>query len=111
MPDRVVYAVAGVWVASLLALLTLGRSISDYGVFILFGLMMTSAAFVVANCHGVLGLLRLVALAFVASVGVAVVAHRLFGDTGDTITGVLAPLTAGLLIAVVERRKLRCWPR
>ena len=80
MPDRIVYAVVGTWVASLLALLTVGRSASEGVVFVLFGLMISSVVFVVANCYGVVGLLRLLGWA-------------------------VAPIAVGVLIAAVERRK------
>ena len=68
--------------------------------------MMGSAAFVVANCYGVVGLLRLLALAAVAGVAIAAVSGVLPWGLGGLLPAV-APLAIGAFIAIAERRKRR----
>jgi hypothetical protein len=90
---------------SLAALLTVGRHTGEQVVLILFGVMVSSAALVVANCYGIVGLLRLLGLALVAGLCLAAVTTPLPGWLGEALSGVVVPFSFGVLLAVRERRK------
>jgi hypothetical protein len=106
MPDRVVYAAVGLWALSLAALLVIGRHIGENVVLVLFCLMMGCAAFIVASCYGVVGLLRLLALAVLGGVCIAAVTLVL-PDGADAVAAGLGPIVLGVLVAAAERRKRR----
>jgi hypothetical protein len=68
--------------------------------------MMGCAAFIVANCHGAVGLLRLLALAVLGGVCIAAVTLVLAEGADEVVAG-LGPIVLGVLVAAVERRKRR----
>jgi hypothetical protein len=105
VPDRVIYSAVGLWALSLAALLVIGRQIGETLMLVLFCLMMGCAAFIVANCYGAVGLLRLLALAVLGGVCVAAVT-LILPEVGEVVTG-LGPIVLGVLVAAVERRKRR----
>ncbi|MDA0158824.1 hypothetical protein OM076_00990 [Solirubrobacter ginsenosidimutans] len=106
MPDRVVYSALGLWALSLAALLVIGRELGETVVLVLFCLMMGCAAFIVASCYGLVGLLRLLALALLGGVCVAAVTLVL-PEGVDEVVAWLGPIVLGVLVAAVERRKRR----
>jgi hypothetical protein len=104
MPDRVVYSAVGLWALSLAALLVIGRELGETAVLVLFCLMMGCAAFIVVNCYGPVGLLRLLALAVLGGVCVAAVTLVLPEGVGEVVAG-FGPIVVGVLVAAAERRK------
>jgi hypothetical protein len=68
--------------------------------------MMGCAAFIVANCYGAVGLLRLLALAVLGGVCIAAVTLVLAEGADEVVAG-LGPIVLGVLVAAVERRKRR----
>src|SRR5262249_39494447 len=74
---------------------------SEGVVFVLFGVMISSAAFIVANCYGVINLIGLLAMASFVGVCLALVAQALPGAAADALGGGAAPF----IVAAVARRR------
>jgi hypothetical protein len=106
MPDRIVYGVAALWALLLAALLVIGRHLGEDVVLVLFCLMMGCAAFIVGNCYGLVGLLRLLAAAVLCGVCIAAVTLVLPEGASEVVAW-LGPFVLGVVLAAVERRKRR----
>src|SRR5262245_20280900 len=104
MPDRLMHVALGVWLTTLVALLTVGGQAGDTAVLVLFGVMISSAAFLVAGCFGVVRLVRLLVAALALGAGVAAMAQLL---SLELPTGGWIGVMVGLAFAAHSRRQRR----